>query len=446
MKSVYEINADSVVGPNHNYAGLSYGNIASVEHFHKSANPKQAALQGLAKMKYLHDMGVKQFVFPFHPRPNLTLLRHCGFKGTIPQIIENTLKKAPLLLAVAYSASSMWMANAATISPSTDTADGLVHFTPANLLTYLHRSQEAVIHEKLLKFVFSNPNYFSHHPPLLLHEYFKDEGAANHNRLCKRHKNTGINVWVYGTSFTKKLLQPQHYPARQSLESLQTIARLHGLNDENVVYIQQNPLAIDQGIFHNDVIATANENVFIFHEQAWVNTPHVLQNLIKKSDFDLRLFAINEKELTIKEAVKSYLFNSQLITKSNGKMHFIAPIECEENKNAHAVLQRLLATINEVDSIHYINCRQSMWNGGGPACLRLRIVLNEEELSAIHPDIFFTDTLYEKLETLVKTHYRDMLKGDDLADPQLVGECQTAWYEIQKILNLPVEWAEEAGW
>src|SRR5687768_11173563 len=178
----YEVNFDGLVGPTHNYAGLSYGNVASMSHKRSVSSPRQAALQGLAKMKFLADLGVKQAVLPPHPRPDIAALRRIGFTGSDADVLAKVQREDPVLLAAVSSSSSMWAANAATVSPSADTSDGRMHFTPANLVSLFHRSLEAPTTAAVLRAIFNDEKHFAHHPPLPATMHFSDEGAANHTR------------------------------------------------------------------------------------------------------------------------------------------------------------------------------------------------------------------------------------------------------------------------
>ena len=213
-----EVNFDGLVGPTHNYAGLSYGNVASQGSAQASSNPKQAALQGLQKMKSLRDLGLIQGVLAPQERPDVHRLRRLGFSGSDAQVLEKAYRTDPTLLAACSSASSMWTANAATVSPSADTIDSRVHFTPANLNNKFHRASEHDITGRILSRVFNNDDYFCHHPALPSQEAFGDEGAANHTRLCGAYHEPGLEVFVYGRSaFNSKLPAPVRYPARQTL-------------------------------------------------------------------------------------------------------------------------------------------------------------------------------------------------------------------------------------
>ncbi|KTC86588.1 N-succinylarginine dihydrolase [Legionella brunensis] len=439
----FELNLDGLVGPTHHYAGLAAGNLASTTNALSISNPQAAALQGLSKMRLLHQVGLKQALLPPHQRPNLHLLYQLGFSGSPAQQIEKAYRSAPELLSACYSASSMWTANAATVSASIDTADNRVHFTAANLISNLHRHQEADFSSYLLKYLFADKNYFQHHPLLPKSTATGDEGAANHNRLCAKHSSPAINLFVYGRRAIGGGFQssPLKHPARQTLEASQAIARTHLLPRQQIVFARQNPLAIDQGVFHNDVIGVANESVLLIHEDAWVNQAEVLEELRKKANFPLNIIEIRRDELAVSEAVSTYLFNSQLLTLENqdGKhsMMLIAPAECEQNSQSKAVVDNLIADdSNPIITVHYLDLKQSMRNGGGPACLRLRVPLNEAELQAMHQGILINETLLADLEAWVMRHYRTHLHVDDLVDPLFVNECLTALDELTRLLAL----------
>ncbi len=409
-----EANIDGLIGPTHNYAGLSFGNVASAKHALSVSNPKQAALQGLRKMKFLSDMGIAQMVMPPQPRPDWQALQQLGFNSldTVPDSLLHSF----------YSASSMWAANAATISPSSDTADGKVHITPANLISKLHRSIEAATTAHYLKQIFPGP-HFVHHPPLPAQASFADEGAANHMRLCSSHAAKGTEIFVYGGKSVK-------YPARQTLVASEAIARLHSLDPQNAVFLCQSPQAIDAGVFHNDVIAMSNERLFIYHEKAY-------EGFHGKLDAGYIVVKISEKELPIHDAVGTYFFNSQLITLPKGGMVVIAPKECEENTKAKICFDRLI-TQGHIKAVHYLDVRESMKNGGGPACLRLRVVLNKNERQAVIPSIWLHENLYDQLCRWIEKNYRDRITPEDLRDPSLAEESQRALNELSDILKINI--------
>ncbi|MBO3275701.1 N-succinylarginine dihydrolase [Pseudomonas schmalbachii] len=438
--NAYEVNFDGLVGPTHNYGGLSYGNVASQSNSQAASNPREAAKQGLAKMKALMEMGFKQGVLAPQERPDVASLRALGFSGTDSEVIARAAKEAMPLLAAVSSASCMWTANAATVSPSADTADGRVHFTAANLNCKFHRSIEHPVTSRILRAMFKDEKHFAHHAALPAVAQFGDEGAANHTRFCKSYGEAGVEFFVFGRSaFDSRFPAPQRYPARQTLEACQAVARLHGLGEEGVVYAQQNPAVIDQGVFHNDVISVGNGEVLFHHEDAFLDTDHVLAELhdkLSRRNGRFRAVCVPRDQVAVEDAVKSYLFNSQLLSRADGSMLLIVPEECRQNERVWNYLSRLTAEDGPIREVKVFDLKQSMQNGGGPACLRLRVALKDDELAAVNPGVIMTPSLYDTLVAWVDKHYRDRLSEADLADPQLLVECRTALDELSQILKL----------
>ena len=397
MKRI-EVNIDTLVGPTHFYGGLAFGNIASTKNKAQISHPRKAALQGLEKMKLLFDLGIPQLVLPFHPRPHLATLQLLGFSGSEQQIIEQAYKYAPEILMQCSSSSAMWTANSATVTASNDSSDDKVHITPANLGSHLHRSIEPSLTSSIFKKIFHDERFFVHHSPLPCTYDLFDEGAANHIRFASKKELLGLHLFVWGRSCASHQLTPKRYPARQSKEAQEAIIRLHQLNPEAIVLAQQNPEVIDKGVFHNDVIATGNELFFLLHEDAYVNTNAVIEQLQKKAEkrFKKRLSIalIKRKDLSIADAVHSYLFNSQIVT-VNGAQILIAPSEAENMETARNVIDNLINDQNiPINKLFFVPVNQSMKNGGGPACLRLRLQLTIEELASIHPGVLFSQELY----------------------------------------------------
>lgn len=436
-----EANFDGLVGPTHNYGGLSFGNVASKNNQAQASNPKAAAQQGLVKMQALADMGFTQGVLAPHERPHIPTLKQLGFTGSDTQILASVAKQAPHLLACVSSASCMWTANAATVSPSADTSDGTIHFTPANLVNKFHRAIEHPVTGAILEATFPDKTHFTHHKALPGVDQFGDEGAANHTRFCSEYGQQGIEFFVYGQeAFNQTAMKPSKFPARHSLEASQAVVRQHGLASDYCVFAQQNPAAIDAGVFHNDVIAVGNKNVHFYHEEAFLNHEKMQTDLQHawrlNTDSELYFIMVKSEEVSLQDCVTSYLFNSQLISHNASEMTLVVPGECQNNQAVWSYLQNLVQASNPITAIKVFDLKQSMSNGGGPACLRLRVVLNEAELAAVNPACLMNKTLFTTLNQWVEKHYRDKLVEADLADPQLLLESRTALDELTQILKL----------
>ncbi|USN99351.1 MAG: N-succinylarginine dihydrolase [Phycisphaeraceae bacterium] len=438
-----EVNFDGIVGPTHNYAGLSPGNVASDRNRGETSSPKKAAIQGLEKARRLADLGLVQHVLPPHERPDIPSLRVLGFEGSDKQVLATAAREAPDALAAACSASAMWAANAATVSPSPDASDARLHLTPANLAFNRHRSVEPAFATAVLRRIFADETRFAVHDPLPATPRLFDEGAANHTRLARRHADPGVELFCFGRpagAGSDLDCGVTTHPARQSEEASRALARRHRLDPARTVFARQSPGAIDAGVFHNDVISVGNEDVLLVHERAYDDTPGVIENLRAAMGGPLHVFLVTEGELPLAEAVDTYFFNSQLVTlpgaAGEGRMLLIAPGECEQSPRARECADRLLAECPAVGGVRFVDVRESMRNGGGPACLRLRVVMADAEQAALAARTRLDDALHAELTAWVERHYRDEIRPADLADPALLTETRAALDELSRILDL----------
>ena len=437
--SAREYNFDGLVGPTHNYGGLSLGNLASMTNLGRVSNPKAAALQGLAKMRRLMDMGLPQAILPPHERPYLPTLRRLGFTGRDADMLAAAWRTSPTLVANISSASAMWTANAATVSPSADTRDRRVHLTPANLSAMFHRSLEAETTGRILHAIFADPDHFAVHDPVPGGAALGDEGAANHGRLCTDHGVQGLELFVYGQSGFEKESGTAHFRPRQSREASEAVIRTHGLTPAHALLIQQSAKAIDAGAFHNDVVAVANGPALLFHEEAFEDreaTVEAIRRAAEALEIDPVCLMVASDDVSLEDAIGSYLFNSQLITKPDGHMMLVLPLEARENPRTEAAVQKLVDGDSPIDDALFLDLRQSMRNGGGPACLRLRVVLEETQVEALGANVILNNELAGTLETWINRHYRDRLAPDDLRDPTLIDEGRTALDDLSQILDL----------
>ncbi|MEE9271749.1 MAG: N-succinylarginine dihydrolase [Robiginitomaculum sp.] len=437
MLKTSEANYDGLIGPTHNYGGLSEGNLASAKNKGLIAMPREAALQGLAKMKRMHGAGLVQGVLPPQARPDVTQLRLMGFSGSDEQVLKTAWMANPLLVRNMSSASSMWSANAATVSPSADCEDGRLHFTPANLSTMLHRSIESEQTGKALKAAFPDTNKFMVHDALPLQSTYSDEGAANHVRLCDDEGKQGVELFVYGRDAFKHL--STKFPSRQTLQASHIIATHHGLDGTRTVFAKQAAKVIDAGAFHNDVVCVGARQCLFYHEYAFEDRLGTLSAIEKaaKGLFEPQFVEVSNEEVPINDAITAYLFNSMLVQlPGKERLTLIAPTETEDNPYTKAYCDRLISGNGPIGEIIYVDVRQSMRNGGGPACLRLRVVLTPDERVAANQKMLIDEAMFETLSTWVKKHYREQLAPDAVGDPALMRESYAALDELTKILGL----------
>ena len=431
-----EVNFDGIPGPTHNYAGLARGNLAAERNAQLVANPREAALQGLHKMRTLASMGYAQAVLPPHERPFVPALRAIGFSGTDADVVAAAARDAPRLLAACSSAAAMWVANAATVSASTDTRDSRVHFTPANLVSHFHRSLEATTTTRVLRAIFADSRFVVH-DALPASPQFGDEGAANHTRFVA-DDGRGVDFLVYGRDTQDPNAPlPTRYPARQTRDASLAIARRHGLDPARTVFAQQAPEAIDAGVFHNDVIAVGAGQLLFCHERAYVAQQSVLSALRAAIGDGFHTIVVGDADVTVDEAVASYLFNSQLLPLESGRWLLLAPSDVRAQPRVGAYVDRLVASGGPIARVQTFDLRQSMRNGGGPACLRLRVPLTGDERKAIATRVVLDDALAFDLERWIGTHYRDRLAPADLRDPELLDESRRALDELTSLLRLP---------
>jgi succinylarginine dihydrolase len=412
--ALVEINFDGIVGPSHNYSGLSLGNIASTTNKGMVAYPRAAALQGVEKMRHNLRLGLAQGILLPHRRPNRSWLEALG---TRPEEVPDSLRPA------AFSASAMWAANAATVSPAPDTADGRCHVTLANLRTMAHRSHEWPATLAQLRLAFADEAHFAVHEPVP--PAFGDEGAANHMRLGAAHQDQGVEVFVYG-------VRGGAFPARQHIEASRGVARLNRLDPERTLFVAQSEAAIAAGAFHNDVVAVANENVLFAHEQAFEDRPGfyvALRRLLP----ELEVVEVPASVVSLEDAIKSYLFNAQLVTLPEGGMALILPEEARETRSVWAWLEQMVAGNGAIRRLCVVDVRQSMANGGGPACLRLRVVADP---ATVDPRFMVDEAKLDRIAGCIAEAWPEQIAPPDLREPALWDRIETARRSLYTLLDL----------
>ena len=407
--TLVEINFDGIVGPTHNYAGLSLGNLAATRNAGAPAFPRAAALEGVAKMRACVRMGLTQGILLPHKRPNRRWLAELG---TDP-------RHAGRLWPSAASASAMWAANAATVSPAPDTADGRCHLSVANLVTMPHRSHEWPETLRQLRLAFADERHFAVHGPVP--PPFGDEGAANHMRLCASHDTPGVEVFVYG--------EPNElYPARQHREASAAVARRHGVD---ALFVQQSPEAIAAGAFHNDVVAVSSERVLLAHEQAFVDKEPFYAQLRERLP-EVEIIEVPAAEVSLAEAVASYLFNAQLVTTPHG-MALILPSEAMATPSVRAWAEAQVAGNGPIRRLVPVDVRGSMANGGGPACLRLRVVCDP---ATVDPRFLVDEAKLDRIAGVIEATWPERVGAEEFATLGEWPEAERARRALLETLEL----------
>lgn len=408
-----EINFDGLVGPSHNYAGLSLGNLAATGNAGMVSRPREAALEGIAKMRANLRLGLVQGMFPPHDRPD---------DRWLAALSTTYDAAAPHLKAQALSASAMWAANAATVSPAPDAADGKCHLTVANLVTMAHRSHEWPETLAMLRLAFADPA-FAVHPPVPAP--FGDEGAANHMRLCETHGRPGVEIFVYGEGGGP-------FPARQRREASEAVARAHGLDPARTILAQQSVAAIAAGAFHNDVVAVANERVLFAHELAFEDQAGLYAEIAANAPW-AEIVEVPASRVSLADAIQSYLFNAQLVTLPDGEQALILPGEARENGAVWSWLTEMVAGNGPIRRLEVVDVRQSMRNGGGPACLRLRVVCDP---TTVDPRFLVDEAKLDRVAAVVAAHWPEEIAIADIGDPDLIARIRAAHAALMTALDL----------
>jgi succinylarginine dihydrolase len=425
-----EVNIDSIIGPTHHYGGLSHGNKASMSSKNLRSNPKEAALQGLEKMQALSSLGVPQFVIPPQIRPSFSQVKKMGIIGIDEVIIESCRDVSSSLVSAVFSSSYMWMANAGHFTSCCDSMDRKSHFTPSNFSSQFHRVFETEDHKNQLKDLFNGTVIM--HPAIS--PLFPDEGAANDTRLCSKDFKKGVSLFVYGKGRDEQ--SETQYPCRQSKEAYFELIQSHKLSLERIVFAKQHNKAIDHGVFHNDVISVGYKNIFLCHEYAFEDQDTVLNTL--KETFNnvtneiVNVHVIEDTCISIEDCVKSYLFNSQIVETPNDGLIMIAPKNCEEMPQIKDYINKVLLPQTTINKCLFLDLHESMRNGGGPACLRLRVLLNYDDYLKLSSRYMFTSKKYEELKKIIIDTYPEDISVDDFLNRDLLKKIA---YSNSMILN-----------
>ena len=441
-----EVNIDGMIGPSHHFGGLGVENKASELNRSQASSPRSAALQGLAKMELLASYGIPQFYLPPPVRPAWKWLESLGYCGDKACVLRDCYQEQPTLLSAAYSSAFMWTANAASVSCGSDTRSKRAKIKLANLNANLHRSIEESERLPQLERMFEAVEHVDVLRGLSSSRPLSDEGAANVMRFFSRVGAGGVYAFVYGNEAaesresednSKKADGKRRRQPRQTRMASAMVARSLDLEPGDCFLIQQTSDAIDAGVFHNDVIATSHENLLFYHELAFHNSEEAVAGIkkrfLEKTGEKLEACLVESSDLRLDDAVDTYLFNSQICTDIDGGWRMFVPENCNQSESVQRTLERLQAQYPRLVSIDYCPLAESMRNGGGPACLRLRISLTPSQIDQIPASMRISLSTLSQLRKLVETEYPEKVEPSDFVNPDFAEQCERISLQIARL-------------
>ncbi len=236
-------------------------------------------------------------------------------------------------------------------------------------------------------------------------------------------RDIGFHVFVYGDADNSP--RPSRHLARQTLAACQAVARLHRLDPARTFFLQQHPAAIDAGVFHNDVIATSHKNLLLMHEQAFLNAEPELARLAsafeQATGTALQVVMVRQEQLSLEDAVKSYLFNSQLLTPSGdgSAMTMICAAQCERMPQVRDLIDGWIAlSSHPISDVRYVSLDQSMSGGAAPRLFAIAIALPASAIDRFAPSYRLTAHRAAQLAELITDFYPSELTWETLASPE----------------------------
>jgi succinylarginine dihydrolase len=138
-------------------------------------------------------------------------------------------------------------------------------------------------------------------------------------------------------------------------------------------------------------------------------------------------------DVPLEDAIRSYLFNAQLVTLSDGEMALIVPGEARETPSVWGWIERHLAGNGPIRRVEVVDVRQSMANGGGPACLRLRVVADP---ASVDPRFLVDSDRIDRIAEVVARTWPDEIDHRDLQSAALIADIERARAALLETLGL----------
>jgi len=114
-------------------------------------------------------------------------------------------------------------------------------------------------------------------------------------------------------------------------------------------------------------------------------------------------------------------------------MTLVVPSECQDNQPVWNWLQQMLAGNGPIRHVKVVDVRQSMANGGGPACLRLRVVADP---ATVDPRFMLDDAKAEAMEKVVAEFWPEQINPADIGSESLAATIRTARAQMLDLLGL----------
>jgi succinylarginine dihydrolase len=207
---------------------------------------------------------------------------------------------------------------------------------------------------------------------------------------------------------------------------------MHLLDPARTLFTEQSEAAIAAGAFHNDVVAVANERVLFAHEQAFADKGALLdacERLVPGFDY----VEVPAAEVPLEDAIRSYLFNAQLVTPPDCQPTLIVPTEARETPSVWRWIERHVAGNGPIRRVEVVDVRQSMANGGGPACLRLRVVADP---ATVDPRFIADAAKLDLIADVIRREWPEQIHNDELQQPRLIAQIEQARAALLQALDL----------
>jgi succinylarginine dihydrolase len=172
--------------------------------------------------------------------------------------------------------------------------------------------------------------------------------------------------------------------------------------------------------------------VLFAHEKAFADRDRVASECERLFP-DVQLVEVPASEVPVADAVSSYLFNAQLVSPPDGETTLIVPSEARETASVWSWLQRHVAGNGPIRNLVVVDVRQSLANGGGPACLRLRVAADP---ATVDPRFLVDEAKLDRIAAVIEQSWPAEIHSSELQDPKVVAAIESARASLYDSLDL----------